>query len=983
MSTLFVTLILLSVFFSQIKCHKEWTGPNCLLPLNAKCILKCKNSAHRSERRKKGKNRRSKKHRRGKNRSKYGREHVHKVRSEIHGWVHRKSNLLGIWRNISRSKEQTIGVSEKVEELTIFERKLEVKFEKGLFPFFHVLVWLLDSANNLISTEMSISGLQWCKGAKASTTFDPSTKQVEPGSGFSAKVQTPSNNLQCALTFSEVPEDARLSRKVTLGETIAEESELVDRMIFSSTKDRPNPFEITGLQIVTNAQMVSKSFDASKDISDKFMPANSAAGDLEPPVKLFNTIDKSQASFAITAPQREGRSIWETSMLCINSDGITQSAKNGFIVFRPVAVRLQAPKSMFLGEVASLPLEIQSFTKQCTQVDIDVYPDGGKFSECVCNFEKINIFPKMEASDENGVSVFLVVKLRAANAACKSPTNKTTEFTLEKDIAVETAGVSHFFSKAAYLCPTYNNSRFFVELETNGTAALTQVRASLTWSGNHLLSLNIFPESKLRSFHTGETNLIRLTKNVAILEYFNKEDIDKETENEESRKIIKLTLQHQLNYRHDDGSFSRLGKKDSFGNLRLTSQLLQTFVACRQFVALDDALIDSALQFLIYKIKSDGCFEEEGNFLGTEGPKKDRVTLTAFVLCKLSQTKLYDTPWRRKIEKLEVKALRCLLSSSYGEKNLRDLSTFAVALRAHALSLWNPATNITHAYLEELDQRKTVDGESVFWKGVEPGFSAINVETTSYAVMSILRGQADVRTKLLKVMASVRWLTERMNRRGEWYAAFDSIAAQQALSEVAALTEKQERTQMDFVLKQRSKEAKTYSISQEGRIHSSTTGLSTPNTIEVSATGSGCAFFHSHMAWSVASGSYPLSVFSITSKVTYPVKCYTAVLKVCVGYKSEKSHSTVAILRVKMATGWKAKAERSLKRSTSGNTPARVDVEENNSWIFYHNHMSNNTCISAELERTMKVTNLKPIQLLVFDYYRPERKQVAFQTLCE
>lgn len=73
-----------------------------------------------------------------------------------------------------------------------------------------------------------------------------------------------------------------------------------------------------------------------------------------------------------------------------------------------------------------------------------------------------------------------------------------------------------------------------------------------------------------------------------------------------------------MKYKHDDGSYSAFGSKDSSGSTWLTAFVLKSFVQARPNIQIDDKIILNAVKFLISQQTTEGTFNEPGRVIHKE-----------------------------------------------------------------------------------------------------------------------------------------------------------------------------------------------------------------------------------------------------------------------------------------------------------------------------------------------------------------------------
>ncbi|KYO32253.1 alpha-2-macroglobulin-like protein 1 [Alligator mississippiensis] len=73
--------------------------------------------------------------------------------------------------------------------------------------------------------------------------------------------------------------------------------------------------------------------------------------------------------------------------------------------------------------------------------------------------------------------------------------------------------------------------------------------------------------------------------------------------------------QCELTYKHDDGSYSALGKSDATDNTWLTAFVVKCFGQARPYIFIDQQHIEDALKWLQQHQMESGCFQSVGKLL--------------------------------------------------------------------------------------------------------------------------------------------------------------------------------------------------------------------------------------------------------------------------------------------------------------------------------------------------------------------------------
>lgn len=97
---------------------------------------------------------------------------------------------------------------------------------------------------------------------------------------------------------------------------------------------------------------------------------------------------------------------------------------------------------------------------------------------------------------------------------------------------------------------------------------------------------------------------------------------------------MEIGYQRELTYKHDDGSYSAFGKSDKSGSTWLTAYVARSFRQAANYIAIDENIIKSALEFLAKHQAENGSFPEVGRVIDHDHATENDngVVLTAFTV---------------------------------------------------------------------------------------------------------------------------------------------------------------------------------------------------------------------------------------------------------------------------------------------------------------------------------------------------------------
>lgn len=132
----------------------------------------------------------------------------------------------------------------------------------------------------------------------------------------------------------------------------------------------------------------------------------------------------------------------------------------------------------------------------------------------------------------------------------------------------------------------------------------------------------------------GEQNTIHIMPNVIILQYLKYTRQLTPTIENEALSLLEKGYQQQLNYKRLDGSFSAFGRRDQNSSVWLTAYTALALRHAKNYIYIEQKIIDDALQWLMNNQGANGSFVEVGSIIYNDLQSKDgnSLALTAFVL---------------------------------------------------------------------------------------------------------------------------------------------------------------------------------------------------------------------------------------------------------------------------------------------------------------------------------------------------------------
>uniref|UniRef100_A0A8C7E170 Alpha-2-macroglobulin n=1 Tax=Naja naja TaxID=35670 RepID=A0A8C7E170_NAJNA len=412
----------------------------------------------------------------------------------------------------------------------------------------------------------------------------------------------------------------------------------------------------------------------------------------------------------------------------------------------------------------------------------------------------------------------------------------------------------------------------------------------------------------------GEQNIALLAPNIYIMDYLNK--TDQLTEETKSKAIGYLVAgyQRQLNYKHDDGSYSTFGQRNNQpGNVWLTAFVLKCFSQMKRYILVEAQHLYNAEVFLALRQNADGCFQAGGTLLNNalQGGVDNEIALSVYIAISLLEIPLPVTHF------MVRNALFCLETAS----QRKDLPTYTQALLAYAFALANKEDKVAEI-LQSL-QEKAVKGDdgSIHWERpvkpetsqsyyYEPRAPPAEVEMSSYVLLAYLtRASTPSQDDLAMATKIVTWLIKQQNPFGGFSSTQDTVVALQALTLYAGFTFAKTTASTTVTLKSGGNNLREFHVDNTNRLLLQCQALpNVPGEYTPVVTGENCIYLQTTLRYNVLphpeAAPFELIVSTIPDTCV-GVKAHKEFdIAVNVSYTGHRPASNMAILKIKIVSGF-------------------------------------------------------------------------------
>uniref|UniRef100_A0A673WAP9 Alpha-2-macroglobulin-like n=1 Tax=Salmo trutta TaxID=8032 RepID=A0A673WAP9_SALTR len=544
-----------------------------------------------------------------------------------------------------------------------------------------------------------------------------------------------------------------------------------------------NVFKEVGIKILTNSD-VKKPFDCNLHFSMEFdsmvedgmIPSDGPKETVRtyfPETWIWDLVDTGKVNVEKTVPDTITK--WAAGAFCTSPVGFGLAPNTGLTAFQPFFVSLTLPYSVIRGEVFTLKATVFNYLSKCIMVKVilaesDQFTakpcEGCQYTLCLCAEESRTFKWILTPTALGEVSVKVSAEALKTEELCGNEVATVPEKgridTIVQTLLVEVSDISLKLPE--------------VFVEGSAKASLSVLGDLMGRAMKNLDSLLQMP------YGCGEQNMVLFAPNIYILNYLQStRQLTMEIQTR-ATGFLESGYQRELNYKHDDGSYSAFGKSDESGNTWLTSFVLKSFGGAKPYIFVDPAHIAQAKAWLASHQQKDGCITSVGKLFhnGMKGGVGDEVSLTAYVTAALLELDGNTT------DPMVEKSLVCLKAAVSDQLE----NTYTTALLSYTFTLAQNqdmrAKLITH-----LDKIADTSGGNRHWKRAEASglkTDSLEVEITSYVLLALLSGPSMPGFGLDYSTAIVRWLAQQQNPYGGFASTQDTVVALQALAKYGAAT---------------------------------------------------------------------------------------------------------------------------------------------------------------------------------------------------
>ncbi|TGZ53482.1 Uncharacterized protein DBV15_09937, partial [Temnothorax longispinosus] len=454
-------------------------------------------------------------------------------------------------------------------------------------------------------------------------------------------------------------------------------------------------------------------------------------------------------------------------------------------VFKPFFISVDLPYSVIRGEIVGIQIVVFNYMNKDVTAEVLLTNEGqfdfAEVSNEVHDVPKLELYrkKKVDVKANSGSSVsFMIIPRELGYITIKVTANSVLAGdSVEHKLLVNAEGETQYKNEAVFLDlrnADQAGANVTINIPNNAVPGSENIQISavgdiLGPSIPNLANLIRMP------FGCGEQNMLNFVPNIVILNYLKNTNQLTQAVQSKALKYLDIGYQQELTYRHNDGSFSAFGMSDPSGTF-----VAKSFKQAADYIAVEDRIINEALQWLSNNQAANGSFPEVGkvSHRDMQGGAAKGLALTAYTLIAFLENEESLGKYRNTINK----------AVDYIVRNMEGLNdTYALSLCAYALHLAkHPYETSAFNFLES----KAITKQDLKWwskpipkDNKNPHYSlprSVDVEMTSYALLLYLR-----RNLVADAIPVMKWLVKQRNTEGGFASTQDTVIGLQALAKLA------------------------------------------------------------------------------------------------------------------------------------------------------------------------------------------------------
>jgi uncharacterized protein YfaS (alpha-2-macroglobulin family) len=255
--------------------------------------------------------------------------------------------------------------------------------------------------------------------------------------------------------------------------------------------------------------------------------------------------------------------------------------------------------------------------------------------------------------------------------------------------------------------------------------------------------------------------------NVLVLDYMKRTKLITPEIQMKAEHFISVGYQRLLSFETSvPGGFDWFGRDPP--KLLLTAYGLMEFTDMKKVYPVDSNLIKRTQEWLVSQQNFDGSWEPRDPLHHTYRLKNSKLTSTCYVTWSLLHSGYEGSATHRSI--------------SYIKTNINKNDSYTLAVCANALTEYNPNDAVARVILEELDERKTTNGNVIYWTSSGKTFVGSSgkmkdLETTAMIAMAYMKAGHNLNS----VNRILDYIIQMKDSYGTWGSTHTTVLSMKAL----------------------------------------------------------------------------------------------------------------------------------------------------------------------------------------------------------
>lgn len=464
---------------------------------------------------------------------------------------------------------------------------------------------------------------------------------------------------------------------------------------------------------------------------------------------------------------------WKLYTIASTKNGKIGVAEKEVQAFQPFFVDLEPPKFLTQGDEIYLPTQIRNYTASNQKVNVTMAKsDWFSFLKAETRTSvsvQDSATQQIEVASnetENAVFGFRADRFIKDGKQKVTAIAETDSDAIEKPVTVRPDGQEIVQTESKLF---REKAEFAVNFPANALA--NTPKAELKIYPNLFAHVSESVEGLLqRPYGCGEQTISSTYPNVMILKFTKEENKLRQT----AQKFLQKGYERLLGYQVASGGFSYWGGKEE-ADIALTAYALRFLNDAKEFIAVDEALLRKAENWLISQQRADGSWTRKYSWENSENPNRTKM-LTSYVAKTFASLKAKDNQASNEREVSLQNALSYLKVRNEEIDEPYSLALFGLA----SLDAGNTAD--AQVIAGKLSGMAIPEGNAVYWKleTNTPFYGwgrAGRIETTALVVNLLTRVAREDQNANYENLVSkgVQFLLKNKDRYGVWYSTQTTI----------------------------------------------------------------------------------------------------------------------------------------------------------------------------------------------------------------